>query len=297
MARDGGRGRGAATRGRGRPRKNTGIPLNLDPKPHPATSTPTTTMTIATHTTTPPIVATSGPSAGLPHMSSETGGPGPVQQSPHVPETQTSSQPLPTPDTDVADEDAEAVASAIADTRPLLIWDGHDWNHGDHQRVQGALQVKRFRFPRGDEANMRKAWESKVAKRHRGLMHNIQEKGAPHDWIPDDIFARYEAFWRSPEYQAMRRANKTNRASSTGGSLHTGGSITYPATAKKMAIELGRPPTQSEVFVRTHTKKKDQGQYVDARFEQFVRQSRLRLSALRTTVTPVLLQDSHRVLP
>ncbi|MED6198649.1 hypothetical protein PIB30_068467 [Stylosanthes scabra] len=89
-------------------------------------------------------------------------------------------------------------------------------------------------------------------------------------WISDDIFARYEAFWRSPEYQAMWRANKTNRASSTGGSLHTGGSITYPATAKKMAIELGRPPTQSEVFVRTHTKKKDQGQYVDTRSEQFV---------------------------
>ncbi|MED6149750.1 hypothetical protein PIB30_065575 [Stylosanthes scabra] len=68
----------------------------------------------------------------------------------------------------------------------------------------------------------------------------------------------------------MRRANKTNCASSTGGSLHTGGSITYPATAKKMAIELGRPPTQSEVFMRTHTKKKDQGQYVDTRSEQFV---------------------------
>ncbi|MED6149751.1 hypothetical protein PIB30_065576 [Stylosanthes scabra] len=194
MARDGGRGRGAATRGRGRPRKNTGIPLNLDPEPRPATSTPTTTTTTATHTTTPPIVATSGPSAGLPHMvmiptpgsrvqSSETGGPGPVQQSPHVPETQTSSQHLPTPDTDVADEDAEAAASATADTRPLLIWDGHDcWDQ------------KRFRFRRGDEANMRKAWESRAAKRHRGLMHNIREKGAPHDWIPNDIFARYEAF-------------------------------------------------------------------------------------------------------
>ncbi|MED6127804.1 hypothetical protein PIB30_091647 [Stylosanthes scabra] len=37
-----------------------------------------------------------------------------------------------------------------------------------------------------------------------------------------------------------------------------------------MAIELGRPPTQSEVFVQTHTKKKDQGQYVDTRSEQFV---------------------------
>ncbi|MED6145790.1 hypothetical protein PIB30_028550 [Stylosanthes scabra] len=53
----------------------------------------------------------------------------------------------------------------------------------------------------------------------------------------------------------MRRANKTNRASSTGGSLHTGGSITYPATTKKMAIELGRPPTQSEEAVKAEVKR------------------------------------------
>ncbi|MED6187551.1 hypothetical protein PIB30_077558 [Stylosanthes scabra] len=68
----------------------------------------------------------------------------------------------------------------------------------------------------------------------------------------------------------MRRTNKSNRASSTGGSLHTGGSITYPAIAKKMAVEIGCESTQSEVFVRTHTKKKDRGQYVDDRSEQMI---------------------------
>ncbi|MED6116306.1 hypothetical protein PIB30_099060, partial [Stylosanthes scabra] len=42
-----------------------------------------------------------------------------------------------------------------------------------------------------------------------------------------------------------------------GGSLHTRGSITYLATAEKM----------SEVFTRTHTKKKDRGQWVDKHAE------------------------------
>ncbi|MED6196194.1 hypothetical protein PIB30_045086 [Stylosanthes scabra] len=55
----------------------------------------------------------------------------------------------------------------------------------------------------------------------------------------------------------MKRTNKANRASVTGGS------ISYPATAEKMTQELGRTPTQSEVFTRTHTKKKDRGQWVD----------------------------------
>ncbi|MED6173282.1 hypothetical protein PIB30_057890 [Stylosanthes scabra] len=35
-----------------------------------------------------------------------------------------------------------------------------------------------------------------------------------------------------------------------------------------MATKIGRDPTQSEVFLRTHTRKKDRGQFVDARFEQ-----------------------------
>ncbi|MED6149818.1 hypothetical protein PIB30_066268 [Stylosanthes scabra] len=67
---------------------------------------------------------------------------------------------------------------------------------------------------------------------------------------------------------ALKRTNKANRASSADGSLHTGGSITYPATAEKMLEELGCTPTQSEVFTRTHTKKKDRGQWVDWRAEE-----------------------------
>ncbi|MED6149978.1 hypothetical protein PIB30_067759 [Stylosanthes scabra] len=63
----------------------------------------------------------------------------------------------------------------------------------------------------------------------------------------------------------MKRTNKTNRASSTSG--YTGGSITYPATALKMAEELGCTPTDSEVFTRTHMKKKDWGQWVDKHVE------------------------------
>ncbi|MED6225960.1 hypothetical protein PIB30_098634, partial [Stylosanthes scabra] len=139
---------------------------------------------------------------------------------------------------------------------------------------------KRFRFARGDEANIRQAWEIMAAKRHWGMMHNIREKGAPHHWIPDDIFRRYVDYWASADYQAMWRANKSNRASSTGGSLYTGGSITYPATAKKMAAELGRVPSESEVFMWTHTRKKDRGQFVDERSEQQIEQHKAEIKRI-----------------
>ncbi|MED6148002.1 hypothetical protein PIB30_049107 [Stylosanthes scabra] len=159
----------------------------------------------------------------------------------------------------MAEDDTEGAASATTDPRPLLLWDGHDcWDdvqkgteeitniymehykwyapysakHLMRQSTSGGKRAKRFRFLQGDEANMCKVWEARAAKRHRGLMHNISEKGGPHHWIPDDIFKRYVDFWASPEYQAIRRANKSNRASSmgsTGGSLHTGDrSLTRP---------------------------------------------------------------------
>ncbi|MED6172286.1 hypothetical protein PIB30_048716 [Stylosanthes scabra] len=67
MAKDGGRGRGPTGRGRGKPKKNTGVRFNFDFGSRPSTSTPTTTTT-TTVTTTPPFVATSGLSAGLPQM-------------------------------------------------------------------------------------------------------------------------------------------------------------------------------------------------------------------------------------
>ncbi|MED6211095.1 hypothetical protein PIB30_070262 [Stylosanthes scabra] len=280
MARDGGRGRGSSGRGRGRPKKNTGVRLDLGSGSRPSTSAPTTTTT-DTATTSPPFVATGGLSAGLPQMvmistpgsrvqSSDTAGAPHAQQSPSMPVTpQTSSQPqstTPATGTDVAEDDTEAAASATADPRPMLddvrartkeitniFMEHYKWYAPQFsQEPDEAIEFwweewrRRFRFARGNEANIRKAWEIRAAKRHRGMMHNIREKGAPHHWIPDDIFRCYVDYWASADFQARGRANKSNHASITGGSLHTGGSTTYPATAKKMATELGRVPSQSE---------------------------------------------------
>ncbi|MED6186909.1 hypothetical protein PIB30_071244 [Stylosanthes scabra] len=65
-------------------------------------------------------------------------------------------------------------------------------------------------------------------------------------------------FWRQEDFKKLKEVNKQNRASSTGGSLHTGGSTTYEATRDRMTVELGCTPTHSEVFEGTHTRKEDQ---------------------------------------
>ncbi|MED6174170.1 hypothetical protein PIB30_066469 [Stylosanthes scabra] len=340
MARDGGRGRGSG-RGRGRPRKNTGIPLDLRTTP----PTPTTTAT----TSSPSLSASQGPpihmipTPGMRVQSTEPGGtssqmPPPPSQPPRTP-----SGPYVGPtDTDGDGDDEDEEASVAGDTPLLLRWDGNDWylfviSKGTeqittvfkscykcyvqhfHLAPEEAINTwwdewkKTFRFRKGESEKMRDAWLARAAKRLRELFHGIREKGYLSDWIPYDIFKQLKEYWASDEYlalkrtnkanrassaggslhtggsitypaiaekmqlkeywasdeyMALKRTNKANRASSAGGSLHTGGSITYPATAKKMLEELGRTPTQSEVFTRTHTKKKDRGQWVDRRAEE-----------------------------
>ncbi|MED6221201.1 hypothetical protein PIB30_052217 [Stylosanthes scabra] len=74
------------------------------------------------------------------------------------------------------------------------------------------------------------SWRMRAAKRLREIMHGIRNKGAPHGWIRQDLWDRLVEFWRQEDFKKLKQVNKKNRASSTGGSLHTGGSTMYEAT-------------------------------------------------------------------
>ncbi|MED6221599.1 hypothetical protein PIB30_056352 [Stylosanthes scabra] len=209
MARDGGRGRGAAARGRGRSRKNTGVRLNLNPESRPSTSTPTTTTT-TTHTTTPlslDLFKFQGPRTVTLDELPRTYEMGLIP--PTRPLDRVWLRGLPDNHSqlglvDNSIKDTEAAGSATADTRLFLLWDGHDcWDDvkkgtkeitdvfqehykwyppssAKHLMRQSSSDGSSGEFRRGDEANMRKAWEIRAAKHHRGLMHKIREAGAPH---------------------------------------------------------------------------------------------------------------------
>ncbi|MED6208655.1 hypothetical protein PIB30_047307 [Stylosanthes scabra] len=123
-----------------------------------------------------------------------------------------------------------------------------------------------FRLQHGYEFGIYESWRMRAVKRLSEMMHEIRNKGAPHGWIRDDLWDRLVEFWRQEDYKKLKQTNKKNRASEMGGSLHTGGSTTYEAMRERMALELGQPPTQSEVFARTHTRREDQ-LWVDRRSE------------------------------
>ncbi|MED6192560.1 hypothetical protein PIB30_011356 [Stylosanthes scabra] len=199
----------------------------------------------------------------------------PLRSHPPRPPSRTPSGPFGTPtDTEGDEDDEDEEASIASDDRSLLRWDRHDcwlpikkgmeqittvfkscynWYVPHfHLAPQEAIDTwwdewkKAFRFRKAEADMMRDTFLARASKRLRELFHGIREKGYPSHWIPDDIFKRLKEYWASPEYQAMKRTNKANRASVTGGSLHTEGSITYPATTENMSQKLGRTPTQSE---------------------------------------------------
>ncbi|MED6226894.1 hypothetical protein PIB30_108239, partial [Stylosanthes scabra] len=91
-----------------------------------------------------------------------------------------------------------------------------------------------FRLQRGYELKSYGSWQQKASKRLRELFHEIQKKGAPHGWIPENMFGRVVEFWRHDDFKRQQWTNTKNRASETGGLMHTGGSTTYPATRERM---------------------------------------------------------------
>jgi len=58
------------------------------------------------------------------------------------------------------------------------------------------------------------------------------------EWIPNDVWTRLLEHWNSPSYQSKYIAAKKNRAFETGGTLHTGGSITTYEHALRMVKTL-----------------------------------------------------------
>ncbi|MED6211635.1 hypothetical protein PIB30_075650 [Stylosanthes scabra] len=135
--------------------------------------------------------------------------------------------------------------------RVYLRWDGSNWHFFDCSAATslhlGVMADEgRQETPRDDPRD--------------------PQQGAPRGWIQDDLWDRLVEFWRQEDYKKLKQTNKKNRASETGGSLHTGGSTMYEATRERMALELRRPPTQSKIFARTHTWKEDQ-LWVDRRSE------------------------------
>ncbi|XP_009800868.2 uncharacterized protein LOC107791863 [Nicotiana tabacum] len=74
-----------------------------------------------------------------------------------------------------------------------------------------------------------------------------------------DMWDRLIVIWASEEFKKRSNAAKAARASNTGDSLHTRGSISMENNRRRMEKEKGRLVTYAEVFEDKHLKKKKDG--------------------------------------
>ncbi|XP_028761127.1 uncharacterized protein LOC114719764 [Neltuma alba] len=75
-----------------------------------------------------------------------------------------------------------------------------------------------------------------------------------------------ERIWASEDYKAKCEIAEANRASTTGGTQHKGGSIPNTEHKRRLALELGRDPAMFELFKKTH-QNESTGAFVDKRAE------------------------------
>uniref|UniRef100_A0A1S3XV24 Transposase, Ptta/En/Spm, plant n=1 Tax=Nicotiana tabacum TaxID=4097 RepID=A0A1S3XV24_TOBAC len=95
----------------------------------------------------------------------------------------------------------------------------------------------------------------KVAQRIKDTMFAARNASKMPDWLRKDVWDKHLEKWNTTEWKADSEQLKANRASSKGGSLHTGGSISFVAHKLRLEKERGRDMSHAEVFKEMHKKK------------------------------------------
>ncbi|XP_070048947.1 uncharacterized protein [Nicotiana tomentosiformis] len=90
--------------------------------------------------------------------------------------------------------------------------------------------------------------------------HFVSRKGGSrYLWLREDIWNQLLEKWNTEEWKQRSENVKANRASSKGGSLHSGGSIRFAAHRLRLEKAHGGDVSHATVFEETHKKKKKDG--------------------------------------
>ncbi|XP_028760182.1 uncharacterized protein LOC114718904 [Neltuma alba] len=144
---------------------------------------------------------------------------------------------------------------------------------------------KQFKWLPQHEVAIRRNWNLKCIEILRHTMHNVQKdmflKQMRPNWIPPNVMDDLEEIWTLENYKSKCNTAKVNRASSTGGTQHKGGSIPNTEHRRRLALQLGRNPTQYELFTNTHFDVKT-NQFVDIRSAE-ISEHYMRVKASRSS--------------
>ncbi|XP_070057627.1 uncharacterized protein [Nicotiana tomentosiformis] len=107
-----------------------------------------------------------------------------------------------------------------------------------------------------DQNAINSIFEKKAAQRIKDTMFAARNAGKMPNWLRKDVWDKLLEKWNTAEWKEKSEQAKAHRASSKGGSLHTGGSISLVAHKLRLEMERGRDMSHAEVFEEMHKKKK-----------------------------------------
>ncbi|KAH0651755.1 hypothetical protein KY284_031667 [Solanum tuberosum] len=97
--------------------------------------------------------------------------------------------------------------------------------------------------------------EFKAAIKYRNFISKIKGGGVRPGFVLEHVWERWTQLWGSNESKKKSETNAKNRRGGreVAAGTHTGGSISIGEHRKKLAIEKGRDPTPSELYLHVHT--------------------------------------------
>ncbi|WMV10115.1 hypothetical protein MTR67_003500 [Solanum verrucosum] len=132
--------------------------------------------------------------------------------------------------------------------RRLYIQAYHSWSEIPNNSVYFGVEVQ---FVHYDHI------ERRASARLSSWIKKVWDTDQRLDWMLPHVFYDLRVYWNTYKFKAMFEQAKKARGSLKGGSLHTGGAKTVGTITREMEKELGRTPIESEVFKKTHVKKKE----------------------------------------
>ncbi|KAM3218117.1 hypothetical protein P3L10_022646 [Capsicum annuum] len=117
------------------------------------------------------------------------------------------------------------------------------------------------------DAAVKKHWKSKAATMYRNFIAKIKDKGNRKDFIHEDVWESWKRLWGNPKCIEKSKINALNRhgAKDVAAGTHMGGSISIGGYQKRLATEMGRDLTPSELHLHIHTHGHDGKSFIDER--------------------------------
>lgn len=85
-----------------------------------------------------------------------------------------------------------------------------------------------------DDDEVRRIFNKRMGAQISDLLYKLRVKNKQPNYMSEEVWKAFKDHWAAPKFKAISEANKKNRSSDKGGSLHSCGSISQAQHAVRL---------------------------------------------------------------